>query len=132
VQEWEQVLRGYRALKRILRREAEKFGLNAAEVQILYYLYEGEKNVTNLSKLLGLGKSTVTEALDRLEELGFIKRQRDENDRRVVIVRITEEGIREYERIREAYKLVLSRILEKVNVDCVLEFFKEVEKELSH
>jgi len=130
VQEWEQILKGYRALKRLLRREAERFGFNAAEVQILSYLYEGEKNVTQLSKLLGLGKSSITEALDKLEEKGLVMRYRDENDKRIVKVRITELGIQEYDKVREAYKEKLNDIIRRVKVDCVLEFFKEVENAL--
>ncbi|MEM0174051.1 MAG: MarR family transcriptional regulator [Sulfolobaceae archaeon] len=132
MQEWEQVLKGYRALKRLLRREAERFGFNAAEIQILANLYEGEKNVTQLSKIIGLGKSTITEVLDKLEEKGLIKRFRCNNDRRVVMVRITELGIQEYNKVREAYREKLDKVIRRTRIDCVLEFFKEIEKELEN
>ena len=52
---------------------------------------------------LGLHKSTVSEALGRLEELGWIERTRDYGDRRNLLVQMTELGLA---RTAEACKIL--------------------------
>lgn len=66
---------------------------------------------------LGLHKSTVSEALARLEELGWVKRFRDCDDRRIVIVEMTELGLA---RTWEACKLLYRQKLLKRPVDRIV------------
>jgi DNA-binding MarR family transcriptional regulator len=49
---------------------------------------------TELWKDLGLHRSTVAKMLSRLEELGWIRRERDELDRRTFVVALTKKGLR--------------------------------------
>ena len=53
--------------------------------------------VTELAESLGVTSSTMSLTLGRLERSGLVSRERDPEDRRVMNVRLTEEG----ERIRE-------------------------------
>jgi DNA-binding MarR family transcriptional regulator len=53
--------------------------------------------VTELAESLGVTPSTMSLTLGRLERAGLVSRERDPEDRRVMNVRLTEEG----ERIRE-------------------------------
>lgn len=66
---------------------AEQFGLGPTDLKCLD-LARNEENLTagRLAELTGLSTSAVTAALDRLEQRGFIERQRDPADRRKVIV----------------------------------------------
>ncbi|KLO23177.1 MarR family transcriptional regulator [Marinitoga sp. 1197] len=50
----------------------------------------GNMKISDLSKKMGLSNSTVSGIIDRLENQGFVKRARDEKDRRKVFVEITE------------------------------------------
>ncbi|WP_336787165.1 MarR family winged helix-turn-helix transcriptional regulator [Paenibacillus sp. MMO-177] len=52
---------------------------------------EGVK-VSDLSKFLKVTSPTVTQLLNRLEEMGLIVRKEDPRDRRAVLVSLTEEG----------------------------------------
>ncbi len=56
-----------------------------------------------LAHTLWLSRPAVTAALHRLEEAGYVRRQRAANDRRLVVVEATEEGKAAAERGREAY-----------------------------
>lgn len=50
------------------------------------YMEDGPHTVRGLAKTLKISKPAVSRALDRLGELGYIRRQRDELDRRNVLV----------------------------------------------
>ncbi|MEM5516525.1 MarR family transcriptional regulator [Henriciella sp. AS95] len=62
-------------------------------------LQPGPHTVRGLAADLNLAKPAVTRALDALEKLGFVRRQKDENDLRSVFLERTVDGmnwLREY------------------------------------
>jgi len=73
---------------------AERLGLGASDAQFMTLLeVHGPLTPGQLAELTGLRTGTVTGVLDRLEGAGFIRRNRDPNDRRKVIVSRNEEEI---------------------------------------
>ena len=56
------------------------------------YLGEGPHTVRGLAQALHISKPAVSRALDRLGELGYVRRERDELDRRNVLVQRTATG----------------------------------------
>ena len=68
--------------------------LSARQMALLLsvYLSEGPHTVRGLAKELQVSKPAISRALDRLGELGYIRRKRDEVDRRNVIVQRTVKG----------------------------------------
>ncbi len=56
------------------------------------YMGDGPHTVRGLASALRISKPAVSRALDRLGELGYIRRQRDELDRRNVLVQRTGTG----------------------------------------
>jgi DNA-binding MarR family transcriptional regulator len=56
------------------------------------YLGEGPHTVRGLAQALRISKPAVSRALDRLGELGYVRRQRDDLDRRNVLVQRTSNG----------------------------------------
>ncbi len=73
---------------------ADSPDLSARQMALLLsvYLSEGPHTVRGLAKELKISKPAVSRALDRLGELGYIRRKRDEIDRRNVIVQRTVKG----------------------------------------
>jgi len=73
-----------------------RFGLNRGEVGVLGALrFAGPKqqlSPTRLFKGLMLSSAGITSRLDRLERRGYVKRNRDPNDRRGVLVELTDAG----------------------------------------
>ncbi len=59
---------------------------------LLVYLTPGPHTVRGIAHGLGVSKPVVTRALNRLGSLGYLRRQRDEADRRNVFVARTDEG----------------------------------------
>ncbi|MNN72348.1 putative HTH-type transcriptional regulator YusO [compost metagenome] len=71
----------------------KEIGLTVPQFGLLHMIFQ-EKNarVIQLAEKLEVKSSAVTVMLDRLELLGLIGREQDENDRRAVIVTITAKG----------------------------------------
>jgi len=113
-----------------LQKEAEKRGLSYTEVSTLYFLKGGEKNVSSLAEFVGVNKSTMVEILDKLENEGLITRSRDEKDRRVVLVKITQKGLEELENVRQGYKNLIKDILSRSEGN-IIKFFQIVIEEVS-
>lgn len=54
----------------------------------------GPHTVRGLAAALSVSKPVVTRALNKLASLGFLRRQRDENDKRNIFVKLTDRGAR--------------------------------------
>lgn len=71
----------------------DKFNLTYTQYIAMLVLWEDEKStVRDIGKRLHLDSGTLTPLLKKIENMGLIKRYRDVNDDRVVIVELTEKG----------------------------------------
>ena len=61
-------------------------------LMLLVYLTPGPHTVRGLANLLGVSKPVITRALNTLGALGYLRRVRDESDRRNVFVAKTNMG----------------------------------------
>ena len=59
---------------------------------MLVYLTPGPHTVRGLAKVLGVSKPVVTRALNTLGGLGYLRRERDQDDRRNIFVVRTKDG----------------------------------------
>lgn len=69
-----------------------KLGLNSTGLRCLDWLSERAMSAGELAEATGLSSAATTSLLDRLEQRGFVQRERDTVDRRKVLVRMTPEG----------------------------------------
>jgi DNA-binding MarR family transcriptional regulator len=68
---------------------AERIGINVTDLNCLNILaLDGRMTAGDLARRTGLTTASITGVLDRLEEAGFVRRERDPDDRRRVIVRL--------------------------------------------
>jgi DNA-binding MarR family transcriptional regulator len=71
----------------------DKFNLTYTQYIAMLVLWEDEKStVKDIGKRLHLDSGTLTPLLKKIENMGLIKRYRDVNDDRVVIVELTKAG----------------------------------------
>ena len=67
--------------------------LSNLELSILFRLYQNPQMIMrDLSEALHVSKSSVTGIVDHLEELGYLRRVLNRNDRRSYALEITEKG----------------------------------------
>ncbi|MCX7747916.1 MAG: MarR family transcriptional regulator [Clostridia bacterium] len=87
--------------------------INPAQGRILFALWQGDSiSIQELSQKTALGKSTLTRMLDRLEETGHILRVFPSNDRRKVLIQLTDGN----KKMKTAY--------EKVSMDMIELFYQ--------
>ncbi|HEX4661956.1 MAG TPA: MarR family transcriptional regulator [Streptosporangiaceae bacterium] len=76
---------------------ADRIGINATDLNCLNILsFRGEMTAGELARETGLTTASITGVTDRLEEAGFVHRERDPADRRRVVIRLVlEKGLAE-------------------------------------
>ena len=83
--------------------------LNPGQGRILFALWqEDDVSIRELSIKTQLTKSTLTTMLDRLENADFLKRGPDENDRRIIKVKLSEKS----KKLQKKYVAVSKRMTE--------------------
>ena len=80
---------GGRISERILKQY--NIEINSAQGRIMFVLWQNDGiSIKELAKKTHLKKSTLTSMLDRLEKMGYIRRQRSKKDRRKILIKRTE------------------------------------------
>jgi len=73
----------------MMQAAADRIGLNATDLNCLNILsFSGQLTAGDLAKATGLTTASITGVIDRLEEAGFVQRERDAADRRRVVVHL--------------------------------------------
>lgn len=72
----------------------ERTGLSIREIHVLLFLanHPGQDTARDVAELRGLAKSQVSQAVEVLTNLGYLRRQADGEDRRIIHLAITEKG----------------------------------------
>jgi DNA-binding MarR family transcriptional regulator len=86
---------------------ANRAGISSSDLECLDFLnLEGRVTAGRLAEVTGLTTGAITGVVDRLEQAGFVCRERDENDRRKVFIAIVPEKVarigRFYEHMQRA------------------------------
>jgi DNA-binding MarR family transcriptional regulator len=85
------LLPGAGLLVRLLVKEAGG-ELSRTEVGLLNTLSSGPRRITELAELEGLAQPTMTSLVKQLERQGLVRRHRQTDDGRVVLVHLTDSG----------------------------------------
>src|ERR1700684_1456860 len=68
---------------------ADRIGINATDLNCLNILsFSGQLTAGELARGTGLTTASITGVVDRLEDAGFVRRERDATDRRRVVVHL--------------------------------------------
>src|SRR6266480_4960723 len=68
---------------------ADRIGINATDLNCLNILsFSGHMTAGELARATGLTTASITGVIDRLEEAGYVTRERDPHDRRRVVVQV--------------------------------------------
>ena len=109
---------------------AEQLGLGVSDMQFMSYLQqEGPLSPGRLSELSGLKSGSVTGVIDRLEQAGWVHRERDESDRRKVRVVLNEERLNAAESPYAGQAANLRRVLDTfdpLELDTIARFLERL------
>lgn len=72
----------------------DQASISHGHIFLLFMIYQQKSiKTTDISKHFGITPGAATAIADKLENLGLIQRRRDNLDRRVIIISLTEKGI---------------------------------------
>ncbi|MCG3221850.1 MAG: MarR family transcriptional regulator [Candidatus Heimdallarchaeota archaeon] len=107
--------------------------INSAQGRILFPLWsEDGISIAELSKKTALGKSTLTSMLDRLEESDHIKRVNSKDDRRKILIFLTEKNKDISEKYLTVSKDMTEIYYENFTSEEINDFEKYLERILSN
>lgn len=96
---------------------------------------DGSKNMTSVAKALQVTTGTLTISVNSLVKKGYVDRVRSEEDRRVVLVSLTETGRHAHRAHKRFHEQMIERMTERLNEDQsevlagaltdMIQFFKE-------
>lgn len=95
-----------------LERRASAHGASMIQTRLLGVLRDREPTMNELARLLSLDKSSATGLVDRAERRGLVERRPSSSDRRVVLVRLTDEGRALVAEVATAFEADVASILE--------------------
>jgi DNA-binding MarR family transcriptional regulator len=106
---------------------ADRLGLNVIDLRCLRLARDSD-GVTagQLAKITGLTTGTITGVIDRLENAGFVRRERDGEDRRRVTIKLLQSGQRKLDKIMEPLSSAMNQAMAGLSDDqlaAVLDFF---------
>jgi DNA-binding MarR family transcriptional regulator len=106
-----------------------RLGLNRTDLRCLSVLSQaGVMTASALADASALTRGAMTTALDRLERAGFVRRVRDESDRRSVRVELTEAAQKEVKILYEPLAAEGGRLLQRfttAELSAVLEILEQ-------
>ena len=75
---------------------------------------EEAKNMTRVARLLEVTTGTLTIAINSLVKKGYVNRVRSEEDRRVVLISLSEKGMRAYLHHRQFHDQMIGVVVEEL------------------
>ena len=79
------------AMRAMRRRHGGAISL--VHLHVLHVIeHEGQQSMRSLAEAIGASQASTTGIVDRMERRGLLRRERDDRDRRVVRVELTEDG----------------------------------------
>lgn len=92
---------------------AEFKNISVNDMHIIEVIGTGEpKNMSTVAKLMSVTVGTLTIAINNLVKKGYVSRVRSEEDRRVVLIFLTEKGKRAYQHHREFHDGMVKALVE--------------------
>ena len=86
------IARLFNAFDKAILREAMLYDLSAIEYNLLWHCLKEEQTATELAQVLPVDGSRISRIVTRLVDRGLLHRRRSRDDRRIVMLSLTEEG----------------------------------------
>lgn len=100
------------------RKVLKRFDISSAQFDLLQLLYfKGEKKLSDISKRLGVTKSTTTGLIKRLLNQELIEKKQSNEDKRVFNVKISKKGSNIIEEVIDRRVILIEKITNKMGKD---------------
>ncbi len=99
----------------------------AMAMALLYIDYENGTPSTALGPSMGMESTSLSRILNNMEEKGFIYREKNPNDGRGVLIKLTELGKEKRKISRKTVKQFNEKIKENISEEKIKDFFEVIE-----
>ncbi len=114
-------VRLFRQINSVEEKTLKKGGgsnLTVNDIHVIDAIGVGDvKNMSTVAKILGITTGTLTISVNGLVNKGYVERVRSEEDRRVVLVSLTEKGVEAYDRHQVFHNNLIKGIIGDLNED---------------
>lgn len=122
-----------RLFAQFYEKKLKQFGITYSQYLVLLTLWEDNPQTLNsIGRHLDLSSNTLTPLLKRLEQSGWVKRERQQSDKRQLIITLTDNGQQQQEAVFEAISSCLPQEFDTTEYDETKYVFEELEKTLKH
>jgi MarR family 2-MHQ and catechol resistance regulon transcriptional repressor len=105
VELWQSIRDIYRAALKRLNAKLRKERITFSQYNVLLALSrKGPMQMNKLSENMLVAPANVTGLVDRMEKKGYVRRRRDERDRRLYVIEATEKGTRIFTGISNRFR----------------------------
>lgn len=95
----------------------------------LRYIYQaGSCNSSELAEVFDVKKSAITAIINRMWEKGLIQRTRDEDDRRIVYLTLTDKGNELYLKVEQRIHKLVESLISQFDQSEISQFIETYEK----
>lgn len=109
-------------------RESSAHDLSVTEVHTLDAIGTGRpRTMTHVASILEINVSTLTSAINKLVKKGYVERLRDDNDRRMVKIHLTDRGISAVEEHQKFHETMIKAAIKKMPVDDLPQFISLID-----
>lgn len=110
--------RALEAMRKQATNDVKQYGLNLTEFGVLELLYhKGPQPIQVIGKKVLLASSSITYVIDKLEEKELIVRESCPSDRRVIHVRLTDDGEKLIREIFPNHRRAIAEMFSSLSVE---------------
>lgn len=122
-----------RLFAQFYEKKLKQFGITYSQYLVLLTLWEENPQTLNsIGRHLDLSSNTLIPLLKRLEQSGWVKRERQQSDKRQLIITLTDNGQQQREAVFEAISSCLPQEFDTTEYDETKYVFEELEQTLKH
>ncbi|KPV47527.1 MULTISPECIES: MarR family transcriptional regulator [Acidiplasma] len=129
---WREFIRTWKTWYRASEKNLLSLGMSTVEYRILKNLLErGPLPMIELANINMVTQGWITGVIDKLEKLGYVRRERSSEDRRIIKIQITSKGKDEYMRVEELHIKFIENTLRDFNDEekyNMIRFLKKIQE----
>ena len=92
--------------------------ISVNDMHIIDAIAPGEgKNMSAIAKIQGVTIGSLSTSMNSLVKKGYVYRERSEEDRRVVIIKLTDKGLRAYEKHKYFHEQMVNAAMKSLGED---------------
>lgn len=124
------LMRASKSVEERIKKDIKSYGVSITEFTILEALYhKGDLTVNQICDAVLINSGSMTYVIDKLQQRGLLERITSEEDRRVIHVRITNQGKELMDDIFPKHEKVIEKVFEDVNseeLESVIDILKRI------